>query len=310
MVTSQRRCVASVWLCQDYITKPTSRGGGTHRSSPRASNGRLDLWGSRSIRTNRFQIVWFDTDSLISSFLPPLAPSALPDFIATMEALTAVWGWHRANLLPRQLSPLTYTSFGTFPLQPCPNVLNSMITGGCHRLRSRIIAQASPLTSRLVTFAHRIEFTSVWDRSFALGCFPPRLTTTQFPSASSPVTGSKKFRFSLTGEYIVTVTLGTALCRGAGRCFDPRRRGRSDKAPQLVQPMEPRSDYWKNSPSFQLHPLTPASDRPNCLTSWCFGRVITRAIAVMQIKAQVKQRLSPSHYMGNSGFNPYRQIRS
>ena len=142
MVTSQRRCVASVWLCQDYITKPTSRGGGTHRSSPRASNGRLDLWGSRSIRINRFQIVWFDTDSLISSFLPPLASSALPDFIATMEALTAVWGWHRANHLPRQLSPLTYTSFGTFPLQPCPNVLNSMITGGCHRLRSRIIAQA------------------------------------------------------------------------------------------------------------------------------------------------------------------------
>ena len=115
--------------------------------------------------------------------------------------------------LPGQLSPLTYTSFGTFPLQPCPNVLNSMITGGCHRLRSRIIAQASPLTSRLVTFAHRIEFTSVWDRSFALGCFPPRLTATQFPSASSPVTGSKKFRFSLTGEYIVMGTLVEPLCR-------------------------------------------------------------------------------------------------
>ena len=217
-----------------------------HRSSPRASNGRLDLWGSRSIRTNRFQIVWFDTDSLISSFLPPLASSALPDFIATMEALTAVWGWHRANHLPRQLSPLTYTSFGTFPLQPCPNVLNSMITGGCHRLRSRIIAQASPLTSRLVTFAHRIEFTSVWDRSFALGCFPPRLTATQFPSASSPVTGSKKFRFSLIGEYIVMVTLVEPLCRLAASGADRSNGLRPDRAGRLQQRQLGKSPRYFN----------------------------------------------------------------
>ena len=148
--------------------------------------------------------------------------------------------------LPGQLSPLTYTSFGTFPLQPCPNVLNSMITGGCHRLRSRIIAQASPLTSRLVTFAHRIEFTSVWDRSFALGCFPPRLTTTQFPSASSPVTGSKKFRFSLIGEYIVMVTLVEPLCRLAASGADRSNSLRPDRAGRLQQRQLGKSPRYFN----------------------------------------------------------------
>jgi hypothetical protein len=44
---------------------------------------------------------------------------------------------------------------------------------------------ASPLARRLATSPGRIEFTFVWDWSFAFRCFPPRLAATQFRSATS-----------------------------------------------------------------------------------------------------------------------------
>ena len=108
-----------------------------------------------------------------------------------------------------QLSPLTHTSLEAFSLQPCLRFRCSALTGGCdgHRLR---FAQASPLASRLANLKHRIEFTSVWDCSFAPGCFPPRLAATQLPFASPPVPGSVAIRFSLIGLYVVMVTLDAA----------------------------------------------------------------------------------------------------
>lgn len=118
------------------------------------------------------------------------------------------------HCLPIQLSPLTYTSFLTFPLQPYILILSSTLSGRSRPDRLRF-AQASPLASRLAINTHRIEFTCIWDCSFALGCFPPRLTATQFPSALPPFSGSVAFRFSLTGLYIVMITLATALCRCA-----------------------------------------------------------------------------------------------
>ena len=120
--------------------------------------------------------------------------------------------WSCLHCLSMQLSPLTLTSFTAFPLQPCMSFHSSAITGGCDVLWSRF-AQASPLASRLAKLQHRIEFTCVWDCSFVSGCFPPRLTATQFPLTSPPFTGLVKFRFALTGLYVVMVTLATALCR-------------------------------------------------------------------------------------------------
>jgi len=79
------------------------------------------------------------------------------------------------------------------------------MTEGCHGHGSRS-AQASPLTGRLANDRHRIEFITIWDCSFASGCFPPRLTTTQLPSASPPLLGLVEFRFSLTGLYAFMIT--------------------------------------------------------------------------------------------------------
>ena len=122
--------------------------------------------------------------------------------------------WSRPQYLLMQLSPLTHTSFGTFSLQAYLSLRCSAFAGRCHGLRLPF-AQASPLPSRLAKLRHRIEFTCVWDCSFAPGCFPPRLTTTQLPFASPPFPGSVAIRFSLIGLYVVMVTLGSgyaALC--------------------------------------------------------------------------------------------------
>ena len=87
--------------------------------------------------------------------------------------------------------------------------LCSVFARGCKGHRARF-AQASPLTSRLAADTHRIEFIDIWDCFFASSCFPPRLTTTQFLSASPPCSGLVAFRFALNGLYIVMITLAGA----------------------------------------------------------------------------------------------------
>jgi hypothetical protein len=145
------------------------------------------------------------------TFLPPFAPSALPDFSAPTAALTAA---RRSGsspcVLSVQLSPLRHTPFATFPLQPHPSASKSPIPGSSRLLDSRF-AQASPLASRLAADTCRIEFTFVWDCSFASGCSPPRLAATQLPSASPPLSGSVAFRLSLTGLYVFMITLASGL---------------------------------------------------------------------------------------------------
>src|SRR5215207_705753 len=51
--------------------------------------------------------------------------------------------------------------------------------------RLRLTPQASPFTSRLAPCLHRIGFTCVQADSSASGCSPPRLATTQLPSAAA-----------------------------------------------------------------------------------------------------------------------------
>jgi hypothetical protein len=63
---------------------------------------------------------------------------------------------------------------------------------------------ASPLRSRLAKAAGRIEFSMVlfMDWSFASGCSPPRLSTTQLPSATDrPVLLSDEDFHPIIGAY-------------------------------------------------------------------------------------------------------------
>jgi hypothetical protein len=113
--------------------------------------------------------------------------------------------WSRPHCLPIQLSPFTHTSLEAFSLQPYMPALCAVFTGGCHKHRSRF-ARASPFARRLAADRYRIEFTCIWDCSFAPGCFPPSLAATQLPFASPPVPGSVAIRFSLIGLYVVMIT--------------------------------------------------------------------------------------------------------
>ena len=47
-----------------------------------------------------------------------------------------------------------------------------------------ILGVASPFGRRLADASGRIEFTNVTDWSFTSSCFPPRLSTAQFPSVT------------------------------------------------------------------------------------------------------------------------------
>ena len=113
--------------------------------------------------------------------------------------------WSCPQYLLMQLSPLTHTSLEAFSLHSCRRFRCSALAGGCDGLRS-CRAQASPFARRLANLRHRIEFTCVWDCSFAPGCFPPSLAATQLPFASPPVPGSVAIRVALIGLYVVMVT--------------------------------------------------------------------------------------------------------
>jgi len=59
-----------------------------------------------------------------------------------------------------------------------------------------LMRQASPFPGRLAAVASRTGFTFVWDRRSASGCSPPRLTTTQLPSAALPLLVSGRLGLS------------------------------------------------------------------------------------------------------------------
>jgi hypothetical protein len=122
----------------------------------------------------------------LSTFLPPLAPRALPRFIATMEALTSARLRSR-GFLPGQISTRPHDTFPAFSPQPSTTTRFSPVDEGCGRKRLPLMRQASPVASRLAIVANRIGFTLVWDRRSASGCSPPRLATTQLPPAALPL---------------------------------------------------------------------------------------------------------------------------
>ena len=132
----------------------------------------------------------------LSTFLPSLAPQALPRFIATMTALTSARLRSR-EFLPGQISTRPHDTFPAFSPQPSTTARFSPVNEGCGRKRLPLMRQASPLTRRLAAVVNRIGFTLVWDRRSASGCSPPRLTTTQLPSAAIPLLVSGRLRLSL-----------------------------------------------------------------------------------------------------------------
>jgi len=174
--------------------------------------------------------------------LHPLAPPALPGFNATMGALTPV-DRPRGRSDHQQVSLLKLRTFRPFRLQP-PLTFPIAAFGFCgvrasprepagslpdrHPSREVVgVTWASPLTSRLAKATGRIEFTCVTDESFASGCSPPRLATTQLPSATRSQTSSRRglaprLFSTFTGALVITLrvmdfvtrSVMTALSKG------------------------------------------------------------------------------------------------
>jgi len=146
-----------------------------------------------------------------STFLRPFAPRELPRFNATMNALTPEQSTLVA--LPAQVSLLHESNLPDVPTPTTPCrprhhefvfhvSVQPRITAFQRQPIPRGIlygTSASPLLGRLAATTGRIEFTCVSDRPFASRCSPPRLTATQFRSAT--VSNSNL----LTGTYTLLI---------------------------------------------------------------------------------------------------------
>jgi hypothetical protein len=132
---------------------------------------------------------------LSSTFLRPLAPSELPDFYATMDALTpAQWVLRiliRDNERPScigQVSPIYAARPSKHPVtkHPCCPATASPLLTQRGRLpdfcfRSGLDFALNPQARRYFR-PNRVRHYPT-GCSFASGCSPPRLTATQLPSA-------------------------------------------------------------------------------------------------------------------------------
>ena len=123
--------------------------------------------------------------SLSSGSLPPLAPSALPDFVATMAALTPAGNLSTScsdrspvvtsRPLPDILPPTTPTSSATTFVLRRPDFM-------CCPSRLRLSLAGSPVC------CGRIVFTLRCCLSGSFGCSPPRLAATQLLQVLSRIT--------------------------------------------------------------------------------------------------------------------------
>ena len=184
----------------------------THHSWLRASP-RL-LWPhSSSSESNRLSLLNGVCLPKRFRFLPPLAPRALPRFLATMAALTPARFRFR-GLLPAQASTVRHDNFHAYPAQPPPTIRSLTFDESCRSVRLWLWPQASPLAIRLAIVEGRIGFTCVRVCAFASGCSPPRLAATQLPSASLPLLVTEGLRLSLVVIMVTSFALATAVpCR-------------------------------------------------------------------------------------------------
>jgi len=125
--------------------------------------------------------VWSRTVSSVFIFLRPFAPPALPRFVATMNALSAIE--LSLRLSDRSLH-LSHAPFQSFPLQPHPSRQLSSFGSARTVICSPLSRQASPRPSRLARLTCRIEFTFVRDQPSVSSCSPPRLAATQLLSTA------------------------------------------------------------------------------------------------------------------------------
>ena len=138
----------------------------------------------------------------VSTFLHPLAPPALPGFIATMSALTPARG--RAcgllNLapvpcsLPRRSLRFTCLAFQALRLQPpvrSPDRFNTYVSASWASRCEAGLGFAIPSQARQTARPNRVCHPT--DCSFASGCSPPRL------AANAVTSGFRLGRFTWVG---------------------------------------------------------------------------------------------------------------
>jgi hypothetical protein len=152
----------------------------------------------------------------VSTFLLPVTPRALPSFFATTEALSPP-GYsssgpqttdHERCSLSRFVILDSYRSnFRPFYPQPPDALLSfcSLLWPGIGRgivappLRNGFQSWLRHRKGGLANASGRIEFNIVlfMDWSFASGCSPPRLSTTQLPSATDRPVSRPERTFTL-----------------------------------------------------------------------------------------------------------------
>jgi hypothetical protein len=139
---------------------------------------------------------------LTSTFLRPLAPRALPRFVATMDALTPArpalrMGAHEHRSNTEQVSWLNVPGLRVVPSPTTWCAWSSLLSfSRVHRDQLPPLPPqgrqhgigASPFPSRLAatTRPNRVRYPT--DRRFTSGCSPPHLAVTQLPSVTSPRT--------------------------------------------------------------------------------------------------------------------------
>ena len=176
-------------LCRNQ-SRPHADGPRTRFRRPPQRMIRVGQSSSRWLSQRHFRGWLFRVlGHLASIFLDPFAPPELPGFNATMGPLTPA---ECCLTLDRSLCLMCLT-FRSFRLQPpdaprrrfhtLPLIATSFRPLLDHHRRRTV--WVSPLASRLTVTSGRIEFTCVADQPFASRYSPPRLTATQFRSATS-----------------------------------------------------------------------------------------------------------------------------
>ena len=158
----------------------------------------MGLSGSGSPRGHCSRACSVDFGHRVSIFLHPLAPPALPGFIATMGAVTPARptglltsracpgegrGLPASRNRPSEPSVSNHRPAPMAALTPRPSP-GQALTPQRHRLPPLPGVWASPLYRRLARRYGRIRVSHRTDGSFASCCSPPRLAATQLQSAT------------------------------------------------------------------------------------------------------------------------------
>jgi hypothetical protein len=211
------------------------QGVSANRRWPRRPAGLLSGRASPQGQCSR----WSSAVGVHQFHLPtPLRSTVISRFNATMGALSCA-------AVPRCGSDpdLSHEAFRSFSLQPphtadgpawtreLPSVGRAKGPGFANTPRG--FPRQMRLLRQLALCTGRIEFTCVWDRSFASERSPRRLAATQCPLATSLVRVAERLRLSLVG-FMVSSAHGARPPRSQFPA--PRRKHRTTKERLLARP--------------------------------------------------------------------------